>query len=339
MLFQAGQRSRVAVILNQRARGVGSDVVRRLGRIVPDGDLYLSRDLAESRSIARTVVERGYDAVLLGGGDGTFVQCLADLRGEAHRRSAPLPGLGVLRLGTGNALADALGASTPTLEGLAHDYRRARRRGQKTLSLLEVEGKLTPFAGCGLDAQILDDFARLGETLDRVSGPVARHLGAGPRYALTVGLRSTPRFVFTRLPEIEVVNTGGPAYRVDWSTGRAIEDEPIEAGRVLFRGRASIATCSTIPYFGLKMKMFPFTELMDGRFQLRCSTASAFETLWNLPSVFTGEYRTPNLHDYLCEAVEIRIEKPVPVQVGGDLQGQRDHFSVAMASQPIRIVN
>src|SRR5262249_1499260 len=143
----------------------------------PNGDLYVSRDLAESRSIARTVVERGYDAVLLGGGDGTFVQCLADLRGEAHRHAQPLPGVGILRLGTGNALADALGASSPTLDGLAHDFRRARVRSQKSLSLLEVDGKLTPFAGCGLDAQILDDFAKLGRAVDRVSGPWARRIG------------------------------------------------------------------------------------------------------------------------------------------------------------------
>jgi diacylglycerol kinase family enzyme len=338
MLFQAGHRQRVAVILNERARGVRPEVVQKLGRIVPRGDLYLSRDLEESRRIARTVVERGYEAVLLGGGDGTFVQCLSDLRGAADVNAQPLPGVGVLRLGTGNALADALGASTPTLDGLAADVRRARRRSQGYLSLLEVDGKLTPFAGCGLDAQILDDFGTLGRALDKL--PVLSQLGAAPRYALTVGLRSTPRFVFKSLPEIEIVNAGGPAYRVDWSTGRAIEDEPIPAGRVLFRGRAAIATCATIPYFGLKMKMFPFCDLVEGRFQLRCSTASAFETLANLPAVFRGEYRTPNLHDYLCEAIEMRMERPVPVQIGGDVaEGQRDRLHVALASEPIRVVN
>jgi diacylglycerol kinase family enzyme len=246
--------------------------------------------------------------------------------------------VGVLRLGTGNALADALGASTPTLDGLAHDYRRARRRRQKSLSLLEVDGKLTPFAGCGLDAQILDDFGKLGKLLDRTRA--GKQLGAAARYALTVGLRSTPRFVFKRLPEVEIVNVGAPAYRVDWSTGRVIDDEPIESGRVLFRGRPAIATCATIPYFGLKMKMFPYSNAMDGRFQLRCSTASAFETLWNLPSVFTGEYRSANLHDYLCEAIEIRVERPVPVQVGGDVgDSLRDRLRVQLSSRPIRVVN
>src|SRR5581483_10876557 len=160
MLVQAGSRSRLAVIVNQNARGVRREVVERLGRLVPERDLFLSRDVSHSRDIARTVVERGYEAVLFGGGDGTFVQCLSDIAGEARRYDAPLPGVGVLRLGTGNALADALGASRPTLDGLVKDLRRARevvsQREQKTLRMIRLGDKLTPFAGCGLDAQILD---------------------------------------------------------------------------------------------------------------------------------------------------------------------------------------
>ena len=123
-------RQRVAVILNENARGVRPEVVERLGRIVPRAISIVSRDLDDSRadrpqrwSSAPTT------AVLFGGGDGTFVQCLS--RRAPPRRAAatqPLPAVGVLRLGTGNALADALGASRPTLDGLEYDLGRARRR-------------------------------------------------------------------------------------------------------------------------------------------------------------------------------------------------------------------
>jgi diacylglycerol kinase family enzyme len=346
MLLQAGARSRVAVIVNHNARGVRPEVIERLGRLVPQRDLFISQSIEHSREIARTVVERNYDGVLFGGGDGTFVRCLSDIAGEARKFDAPLPGVGVLRLGTGNALADAIGASRPTLDGLVKDLRRARAaRGQennKTLPLLSVDGKLTPFAGCGLDAQILDDFARLGELIDRSTGEHADKIGAGARYAMTVALRSVPRFCFTRLPEIEVINRGEDAFRVDQRTGEVLEHQPIRTGEVLFRGRAALCSASTIPYFGLKMKMFPYVErrpVSDGRFQLRCSTASAAETLINLPAVFRGEYRSPNLHDFLCSAVEVRMEKPVPVQIGGDLaDGLRDHLEVALADQSVRIL-
>jgi diacylglycerol kinase family enzyme len=340
MLLQAGARSRVAVIINENARGVRPETIERLGRLVPRNDLFVSRSIEHSNEIARTVVARRYDGVLMGGGDGTFVQCLSDI--AAHSDGAPLPSVGVLRLGTGNALADALGASRPTLSGLVSDLRRARsanKTAARNLPLLSVDGKLTPFAGCGLDAQILDDFANLGKQIDAVTGPYAAKIGAGARYAMTVGLRSVPRFLMTQLPEIEVINTGGPAYRIDWRDGRVIDEAPIPTGGTLFRGRAALCSTATIPYFGLKMKMFPFVGRMPGTFQLRCSTASAYETVRNLPAVFRGEYRTPNLHDFLADAIEMRMERAIPVQIGGDLQeGLRDRLQVSLSQTPVRVL-
>lgn len=341
MLLQAGARARVAVILNNNARGVRPEVVERLGRLVPQRDLYISDSIEESREIARTVVERAYDGVLFGGGDGTFVQCLSDIAGEARNLDVPLPGVGVLRLGTGNALADAIGASRPTLDGLVKDLRRARSADQeKTLKLLTVDGKLTPFAGCGLDAQILDDFAKLGELIDGATGEHADKIGAGARYAMTVALRSVPRFVLSKVPELEVYNASDePAYQIDQRTGNVDEDHPIMPGELLFRGRASLCSASTIPYFGLKMKMFPYVERMPGRFQLRCAMTGAAEILMNLPAVFRGEYRSPNVHDFLCTAVHVKMEKPVPVQIGGDLaEGLRDELSLGLADEPVRLL-
>jgi diacylglycerol kinase family enzyme len=340
MLLQAGTRQRVAVIVNENARGVRQRVIDDLAELVPPHDLYVSRSLDHSRQIAAKVVERAYDTVLFGGGDGTFVQCLSDVAAEARRREMDLPSIGVLRLGTGNALADCLGASRPTLDGLAHDLGRARRAQRaRHLQLLDVDGKLTPFAGCGLDAQILDDFQKIGKIVDRTTGPLASAIGAGARYALTVGLRSTPRFLMTTLPEIEVVNIGEPVYPIYWRNGRILEDEPIATGAVIWRGRASLASCSTIPNFGLGMRMFPWADAREGRFQLRCATSSAYETLRNLPAVFKGEYRSPTLSDFLCTAVEIRMERPVPVQVGGDLQdGLRERLRVEMADRPVKVL-
>src|SRR5579871_1122864 len=141
--------SRVAVVLNGRARGVSPELVHRIGRMVPRRDLFVSRTLGDSREIAQAIVERGYPAVLFGGGDGTFVQCLADLRERASAEAAPLPSVGVLKLGTGNALARALGASPPTVSGLRHDLDRAAADRRRDLPLLEVDGVLTPFAGAG----------------------------------------------------------------------------------------------------------------------------------------------------------------------------------------------
>lgn len=339
MLLQAGARQRVAVIVNENARGVRGRVIDDLQELVPPHDLYLSRSLDHSRQIAARVVERAYDTIVLGGGDGTFVQCLSDVAAESRRRGQALPQVGVLRLGTGNALADCLGASRPTSNGLAHDLGRARRAARpRELSLLEVDGKLTPFAGCGLDAQILEDLGIVSKIIDKLAGPLTGAIGAAPRYAMTVATRSTPRFMLKQLPMIEVINTGEPVYPIDWKTGRVLEEAAIAKGEVVWRGRASIASCSTIPNFGLGMKMFPFCDAREGRFQLRTATATAYETIRNLPAVFRGEYRSPQLHDFLCTSVEMRMERPVPVQIGGDLQdGSRSRLRVAMGTTPVHV--
>ncbi len=329
--------ARVAVILNGRARGVKPQVLRRIGNIVPARDIFVSRSLDRSREIARIVVERGYDAVLLGGGDGTFVQCLTDLGAQARRRGVRVPSLGVLKLGTGNALAWTLGASSPTEEGLRHDVARAcaeEDRGE--LPLLEVDGRLTPFAGLGLDAQILEDFHATTKALDAFG--VGRHLGPGVRYALAVGLKSTPRFMFRQLQEVVAINLGAPAWRIG-AGGQRI-GAPIAHGQVLYRGRCSLAAGSTIPYYGLGMKMFPYAQEMPGRFNLRCSSSSTAEILGNLPAVWRGVYASDTVADFLVDKVELRLERPAPIQIGGDLQPiPRDRLVLSLAPRPISVIN
>ena len=163
-----------------------------------------------------------------------------------------------------------------------------------------------------------------------------------PRYALTVGLRSTPRFVLTQLPEIEVINTGEPVYPIDWRNGRILEDEPIATGAVICSAAApSLASCSTIPYFGLRMKMFPCGErargalpaaLLDG-----VGVRDAAQPAGGVPRrVPLAEPASTSC----ATAIEIRMERPVPVQVGGDLAGGlRDRLHVELADKPVRVVN
>src|SRR5438105_14553977 len=113
-------QKKVAVLLNGNARAVTEQLRRELEQFVPPEDLFFSRSFEDARSIARTVLDRGYGTVLTGGGDGTFVgyvNCIYDevARGQPHLfvranggSAAPvaaphnfqLPRFGVLRLGT-----------------------------------------------------------------------------------------------------------------------------------------------------------------------------------------------------------------------------------------------
>jgi diacylglycerol kinase family enzyme len=327
----------VAVVLNKNARGVTTRQIRRIERMHGAADVFLSQSMEHGRKIAEMLVERGYGTVLLGGGDGTFVCCLNALLAASLRTGRPLPRLGVLRLGTGNALGYYLGVEPASLRGLRSELARARLSGasEHELPLLLVDGVLTPFAGTGLDSQILEDYAATTRTLDLLRlGPL---LGSPMRYALAVALRSVPRFILRRVPHVEVINVGGPAYAI----GPSGQPEPVALprGTVLYRGPCSLAGAATVPCYGFGVRIFPFADLRRDKFHVRCTDASAMQTLANLPGVLRGTYRSPSLRDFLCDAVEIHMQTPVPMQLGGDLlKERRDFMRIELAPRRVRML-
>src|SRR5690606_39610143 len=92
--------------------------------VVPADDLFLSRSTSEAKTIAREVVGRKYRTVFTGGGDGTFVSFVTEILDFLRDAREPLPRFGVLKLGTGNALAGMVGAAPGV--GIVDDVLRAR---------------------------------------------------------------------------------------------------------------------------------------------------------------------------------------------------------------------
>ena len=331
-----GTRS-VAVVLNRNARGVTPRQISRLRRLHRPEDVFVSESAEHSKHIAAALIQRGYETALFGGGDGTFVCCLNDVMAAAARVGRLPPRVGLLRLGTGNALGYYLGISPPSLRGMRTELLRAQDSHAATheLPLLRVDGKLTPFAGTGLDSQILEDYSRTTRTLDAMK--LGSLIGSPLRYVLAVALCSVPRFMMRKLPQVEVVNIGGPAYAIG-PDGQP-DPTPLPRGTVLYRGPCTIAGGATIPCYGFNVRIFPYADLRRDKFHVRCSDASAFETLSHLPGVLTGSYRSASLRDFLVDAVEIHMQHPVPMQIGGDLlRERRDFMRIELAEEPIRIL-
>jgi diacylglycerol kinase family enzyme len=333
---RAPRPRRVAVVLNANARRVDTQTLRWVRGLVSERDLFVSASLADSPRIAGTLVAEGYDAVLWGGGDGTFANGVAEVVAVAERTGRPLPEMGCLRLGTGNAIADTIGAARATPDGVAGDLNRARGgKSQRRLPMLDVEGRPGLFCGFGLDAQILDDFGRTVKTLGKLG--IAAHLrSAGARYFLSVSSRSIPRFLTAQRPEVVAINRGAPAIKVDVD-GNPV-GAPIPAGRVLWRGIATLASAGTIPYYGLGLKVFPHADRQPGRFQLRVSDANAAQILANLPAIWKGRFDSPRVHDFLVDEVELVLSRPAPFQANGDLLGDREGTTLKLWPHEIPVV-
>jgi diacylglycerol kinase family enzyme len=328
---------RVAVVVNGNAKRVTEDLVQILDQIVQSGDLFVSRSLDEGKRIAETIVERGYATVLTGGGDGTFVQMVTWIVHAANRRNVEPPRFGLLKLGTGNALAWVLGAQNPRGRGVVADLARVRREGGSgTLRLLELEGTLSPFAGLGIDAEVLKYYGETKEMLSRI--PVLRRFAAGGlAYAIAIGARAMPQYLLHAHRQVRIVNEGGPVVRMGVS-GQPVGRE-IERGEIIFEGPSRMVCMSTIPYWGFGARVFPFANDRSDRFSMRVVDIGSVEFALHFPELWRGTYRGSRVHDFLVERASIHYADPMPLQIGGDIAGERRSVEVRLYPKPVQVVD
>jgi len=328
---------RVAVVVNGNAKQVTADLVETLDQIVQSGDLFVSRSLEEGRDIARTIVERGYPTVLTGGGDGTFVQMVSWVVAAADELQKPVPRFGLLKLGTGNALAWVLGAQNSPGRGVVADLGRLRREGGSgQLRLLVVEDHLTPFAGLGADAIALMYYNDTREMFEKSRW--LRRVSTGPVvYSAALLGRILPKYLVHPTIRVRVVNTGAPAIRIG-QDGRPV-GKPIQAGETIYAGPTRLLAFSTIPYWGFGARIFPYADERPDRFNLRVANFGSATALINISALWQGTYRSDHLHDFLVQRMLVHCEEATPLQIGGDVVGVRKQVEVALSERPIRVVD
>jgi diacylglycerol kinase family enzyme len=328
---------RIAVVVNGNARSVTGEVISTLDQILLGGDLFVSRRLEDAADIARTIVSRGYGTVLTGGGDGTFTVMVTEVVGQAQRENRPLPRFGLLKLGTGNALAWVVGASKAKGRGLAADIQRLREdAGSRRVRLIEVEGFIAPFCGFGADAEVLRDYADVKNML--LKTPL-KNVAAGPlSYAIASTTRSIPSYVFRKMPHCRVINDGADSYRI--GAKGSIVGRPIPRGETIYEGPMRLCGLSTIPYYGFGFRAFPYAEERGDRMHLRLTTITPVTFVKNFAAIWRGEYENPHvLFDYLVESVTVEMDPPTPFQIGGDPHGERARIQAVLSPQPIRLVD
>ncbi|MCA9581709.1 MAG: hypothetical protein KC416_07930 [Myxococcales bacterium] len=325
------------MVVNGNAKRVTDDLVEVLDQIIQSGDLFVSRSLEEGKEIACTIVERGYPTVLTGGGDGTFTQMVSWVVAEAKARNVETPRFGLLRLGTGNAMAWVLGAQNPRGRGVVADIARIQKEaGNGTLRLLNVEGTLTPFAGLGIDAIALQHYNETKDLLGRL--PVVNRFAAGGlSYFLAIVGRSMPEFLVRSHPIVRVVNEGEPAVRLGVD-GQPVGRE-VKAGEVIYEGPSRMVSMSTIPYWGFGARIFPFALERPDRFNLRVVDISSFDVAFHIRKIWAGTYRSNRVHDFLVKDISIHYETPMPLQIGGDSAGERLAVRAFLDPEPIRVVD
>ena len=322
---------RAVAIVNGNARGLRGRLRARLETALPSG-VRFTDSLDDARTTIRAEIRRGVDLIVLGGGDGTVVMGLT-LIGEACRGMArPEPAIAILRMGSGNAIADTLGAGDDQVDELERLSRGAGTR--RSVPLIEVLGVRAPFVGMGVDAQLLEDQAAVGRVVDLVPG-ARRFVGGTTRYALSVALRSVPRFATATRPHAIVTNLGAHAIEMgrEGPSGRQVP-----AGDTIWTGACTLVAGATIPFFGFGLKMFAFATTTPGKFHLRCGDAGLFEIMRSAPAAFRGEYFSDHVRDFMCDRVAIELDRETAIEAGGELLGRRTRVELALGA-PITMIS
>jgi len=323
----------VAVLVNVRARR-GSEAIGELVRsVLPNARLAVTTSLEEARRwVLEELMPNPPQLLLSAGGDGTAVSLLNELRDA----NTAFPALGLLPLGTGNGWARVTGApkARAALRGIAALDGDAPP--VKHFGLVETEGRLTPFAGTGWDAEIVSDYhgvlASLPKPVNKVQSPTLGYMRA-------VFTRTIPRHLSQKGPAtLTLTNLGEQAYVVD-DEGKPTRVAGGGRGAVLYQGPLGVAGASTTTELGLGFRAFPFAHAMAGRLAVRVYGATPLEAMVRMPRLWRGAHPVPKSHSFLLTHCRMDFDREVLFEIGGDLLGGRRSVEFRLAGVGVNLVD
>ena len=326
----------IALVVNLNARRGSQRFADFAQQALPRSRVVATRSAEDVTRFVDGLGRLGVPRVLLsGGGDGTAIGLLDALRARSH----DFPTLGIVKLGTGNAWAASTRAPSPrqALKTIA----LAMDRGHTSLptsdfSLLEVEGRLTPFAGSGWDAEVLHDYKQ-----QRLVAPekLKRFIEGAPGYFTSLFTRTVPRNIFSRSrPQVRLINLGADALTLD-PHGKVVQVPNSGPGTVLYEGPYGVAGAGTSSELGFGFKALHFARTVPGRMHARVYAAGPAAATLRLPQLWKGHHPLPHSHDFLLTHCRWEFDREVPVEIGGDAIGLRQSVEYRVAPQTVRVVD
>jgi len=328
---RAPRALKVAILLNKNARKVNARAIQALRRQAPNADIFVTANLAEAEAAFERVAKGKYDLLFTGGGDGTV--CHAVTRVSELCRGGSAPDIGILPLGTGNAIASFL--QSPSADSCLRDAPSARRAA---LSFPTARGdfgeRKAAFGGFGWDAFILDHYYRWraacgARALTRpLAQGLAAYLVSGIGWAVPKMLLTRPRW------DVKILNHGPEAFRLS-PAGEVLAR--IGRGEVIYEGPAQLCTFGSCPYFGFKLKALPFAAARPDLMHLRVADFSPLWPVLRLDKMWRGTYQHKRLWDFLASEFSVELTTPAAVQLGGDIVGHLRRLDVAL-SRPASVL-
>jgi diacylglycerol kinase family enzyme len=318
------------ILVNANAKRGGRRVSVQIARALPGASVRLTRTVNEVEGWLRGILAAGKKpprCILSAGGDGSAVVLLNALDRVVPKGEA-FPNVGALPLGTGNAWAHSLGARKldKCVRALArHDGPIPTRR----YALLECDGVLTFFGGCGWDAQLLDDYRQQVE-----QSPSSRMAKSVWGYLTALMTRTVPKSVVKGRPHVIVENLGDEVLVID-SQSRLKKLPGARRGTILYEGMASVAGAATCPEYGYGFKAYPFADRLLDWLNIRVYDQKTLTAVGDIPKIWRGQHPLRGMTDWFTTAARLTFSRAVPLQIGGEAVGSR--LTVELVLSPRKV--
>ena len=325
-----------------KARKVRQSTLDMISQHVDVDDIYITRTVEQSDQSLDDIIRKRYPLVLSGGGDGTAMRVIEQMRIKLARLNAEgnnyqMPKFGMLKLGTGNGWAGLL--DTPPKAGPIWVLRKKRDHELRftPFNMMECEGRMFHFGGMGVDALVLNDYINLKNKFTK--GFMWKVVNSLFGYAIALVSRSIPGVLFKKFAvNVKVPNLSDePVYRC--SVSRGIEETPVKKGEVIYEGRSLIAGFATTENYGFGLKVYPWANAKPGYFQMRLADVTVPRVLRDIVPVWKGKWELPGLHDFLVKHVRIESAVDAPFQLGGDPEGYRKSVEIKVSDCVVEMLD
>jgi diacylglycerol kinase family enzyme len=320
-------RERTAVLLNQNARKVNSRLINKIKHLASRADIFVTHSLSEANDALENISKGGYDLFFTGGGDGTVCHAVTRLSELCNNRKAPA--IGILPLGTGNAIASFL--ESPSVERCLNESSEA---AVDTFSFASAQGEhgehKAAFGGFGWDAFILDRYykwkkmCKAHTLLKPLSEGLHAYLLSGLGWAVPAMLLKPPRW------DIQVRNGDDEAWRVDED---GYNFERIAPREIIYEGPSQFFSFGTCPFFGFRMNALPFAAARPDLMHLKIADLSPLIPAMSLRKLWNGTFKHDRIWNFLVSGFKVELSHKAAMQMGGDIIGHMTSLDVGM-SQP-----
>lgn len=316
------------------AKRVNKGILKLFVKHVNEMDLYVTHNLEECDQSLDEIIKKKYPLVFCGGGDGTIMRIIEQYYQKVKAlkkkgKDYKMPKFGILKLGTGNALAGVLGIPEKAEPINAVNSAIEGGVGFKKFNIIESGDRMFHFGGLGIDALVLNDYLEIKSKFSKgflwkLSNTLAGYLAA-------VFFKSLPRIMFKGFKlRVRVINeSSSPVYRVSSIGG--IQETGIKEGDLIYEGTADAVIFGTTTDYGYKLKVMPFAFSKPGYFHLKIANTGVLKMLANLKSLWSGEWDDLELYDYLAREVRIESAEPAPLELGGDPEGYRREIKLKIS--------